>query len=250
MKVKLSGSCNLRVMDRIISDDVPSFKIHQRPVNYKWEIIDGKFYNEKEFEVVLVPQYTGIYPLPEIEIYYFDTEEKDYRNVIIPSQEIIVEESRNEQDILDANYNMEIVIEQVFADYKVRQDDEYYVLKKKYLYYLLIIVFALLSLSLSIRLFINYFNDKKEKEGLQKVYRKIKKSTDVDELYNLFNELIKAKYNISIKANERSIIRDKIKDDKLLKDLFSIMDYYENNKEKNLKMFKDCILNFYNVMYE
>lgn len=246
LKVKLSGTCNLQGMDRIIYDEIPGFFVHQHSVHYKREIINGEYYNEKEFEVTLIPRNAGKYSFPEIKIDYFDPEKKDYKSVFIPALEIdINNHKQGNNDTVDSN--MEIVIEQVFDGGKSRQlsDYEYFIFKKQYFYNLLIVILLLLSFFLIIKVCIKYCKNKKSGDELREIYRKIKKASDIDELYNLFNELIKIKYNISIKASERSIIKDKIRDNKLLAGVFRIMDCYEDKKEREVGKIRIDILNFY-----
>ncbi|MGM0502255.1 MAG: hypothetical protein ACQERJ_06965, partial [Bacillota bacterium] len=72
-------------------------------------------------------------------------------------------------------------------------------------------------------------------------YRKIKKASSDQELYDCLNQLLKAKYGVSLKADTRQKIKNKIIDKKVSEKVFSVMDYMEyqryggEKKELDLK---------------
>ena len=250
LKLRLKGSCNLNLIERISINKVPGFNIYQHSTNYFYEVFDGNYYNEKEFEIIFVPVKAGVHQIPAIEIDYFDTEKEEYSTLRIPSTEVevmasdkdnnLVEMDNQEEEDLSYQEKDEILIRQVF-DSKNNYDD-YYNLKKSTVHNIIsgFIIFVLLTLAFIY--LIKTVKNLRNKDQIKDLYKKIKKTSDIEELYNLFNELVNLKYKISIKASSNEKIQKRIKDENLVKVIMEIVDYYENENERTTKELKSKIL--------
>ena len=71
---------------------------------------------------------------------------------------------------------------------------------------------------------------------------------DIHDIYNLFNAMIKHRYNLSLKASSQSVIRSSFPDYKLGIQVAGVMDYMESPKvyEENGHIYlKDSIKKIY-----
>ncbi|GAG83484.1 unnamed protein product, partial [marine sediment metagenome] len=64
----------------------------------------------------------------------------------------------------------------------------------------------------------------------QVLYKECMQANDPTEIYNYFNSMIKHVYSISIKANTRNIITNRLEDSELTDHVMEIMDYMEQGK--------------------
>ncbi len=90
LDLNIYGEGNLELLDTLPIESNSSFNIFQNAGEYKEEIHNGKYYNEKNYEIALVPKIDGELETPEIKIPYFDTKNGDYKYLVIPSKKIKV----------------------------------------------------------------------------------------------------------------------------------------------------------------
>ncbi|MBC2850053.1 BatD family protein [Cetobacterium sp. 8H] len=90
LTLKLYGSGNLELLDKIYNENNQNFNIFESVKKYDENIAEGKYYNEKTFEIAFIPKQNGEQETPELKIPYFNTKNSKYEYLIIPSQKINV----------------------------------------------------------------------------------------------------------------------------------------------------------------
>lgn len=112
LNIKLSGLGNLELLDKLTNGSNSNWTIYETNKNYREDIIEGKYFNEKNYEVAFIPKKSGKISTPEIKISYFNTEEKKYEELVIPSKEIIVTENTSDFSKSKENIDTNISVEQ------------------------------------------------------------------------------------------------------------------------------------------
>lgn len=90
LTLKLYGNGNLSSLQRIIPNENKNFTTYETIKDYTANIIDGNFNNTKTVEIAFIPKKIGKLEIPEIIIPYFNTVDKKYENLVIPSKVIEV----------------------------------------------------------------------------------------------------------------------------------------------------------------
>lgn len=248
LEVTLSGNCDLDNFRNIIQNEIPNFSVYETEKNSYEDIEEHEYTSKKEFEIILVPEKTGELEIGAINISYFDTGTKTYKNIEIPGTTITVtgDISQFQQDTdtptsLDVE---QIKIEQI--SYK-NKDNNYMTLTfKKSTFYILLIVLAIMATITFVITFISRSRKKIDK-NLNSMYKQINKSSDIKEIYNIFNDMIKYSLNLSIKASTKAIIEEKLDPYAISSNVLEIIDCIEN-KNNNLATIKGKINQFYKIL--
>ena len=93
LNITISGSVNLDTLDKIFTQNIEDFNIFENVKGFNEDIKDGRYEAVKNFEVAFIPKKTGKLITPEVKIPYFNTKDKKFEELIIPSKEISVEGS-------------------------------------------------------------------------------------------------------------------------------------------------------------
>lgn len=101
LNLKLLGEGNLEQLDKIVALADSKFTIYDSVKEYKESIVDGKFYNEKTYEVAFIPRLTGKVKIPDIKINYFNTESKTYEELVIKGKEVNISGTPNVQKVIE-----------------------------------------------------------------------------------------------------------------------------------------------------
>lgn len=240
LNVTASGNCNLDGLKEIIQGDLPGFTVYQTEKNSEEGVGEnGQYHAAKEFEIILVPKDGGNLTIDPISIPYFNPETGAYERSEIQGTTITVKgENPLAQAVggnATANYtpSVETVkIEQV--NYNL-QDQRYLTvqLDKNILFIGLAVLLILLILTAVYFWFRAY---RKRLDGnLLTLYRKIKASNSRDEVYRLFNDMMKYKYNISLKSSTRNNVAARLADVDFADSVLEIMNYMENEKFRSDK---------------
>jgi len=255
LHVTASGNCNLDNLKEIISGDIPGFSVYQTSGNTEESIEDNKYKAQKEFEVILVPKANGDIKIEPIYISYFNPDTHSYERVEIPGTIIKVKgeapqtqffaqaDGRSEQPVIET-----VKIEQI--NYKPI-DEGYLIIeiKKEYLYWGLAGTVILILTVISF--FLMYSHMKNKDNKLQELYKQLMKSDNESDVYNLFNNMIKHVFNVSLKANSKDMIANKIKDDRFTGPILEIVDYMENEKYRSgtdIKYLKNKVEEIYKLI--
>lgn len=232
LKVKLSGSCNLDNLEKIMPDSIPGISIYETEKNRQEEIQNGRYFASREFEIIIVPDRIGEIKIPAVEIPYFNPLSEEYESVMIEGTEIQVNgEMEAFNQTTEINQTLEpketVRIEQV--NYAPANNDYLLIqIKRTHLRTALYILVIVIVLALII--FLSYRYWRKTDDRLRELFKKVKKENDETELFNLLNEMIKYRFDLSLKAVSRERLKSEIKDKEILDNLLQFMDYVENNR--------------------
>lgn len=255
LNVILSGDCDLAGIKKIIKGDIPGFSAYETEKNTQESIDEGQFSARKEFEIVLVPEKTGDIKIDPVYISYFNPESGSYERAEIPGTTIKVSgnmpvgQSGIGSTSSSDPYEVQTVkIEQV----SYNSENEGYLtfrLKKAYLLIGLVVAAILLIIAAAVVLLLLF--RKKYDKNLLDMYRQLKNAQDQNEIYNIFNNMIKYCFNLSLKASPRNLIADRLSGFELAGSVIEIMDYVENKNNaspKDSTYLKNKITEVYNKL--
>jgi hypothetical protein len=249
LNVTASGSCNLEVLDKIIPDAIPGFSVYETEKDIEEKIENNEYIAKKEFEIILVPETNGEIKIEPIYISYFNPETGSYEQAEISGTTIMVhgEAPAAQNQVTDGTGpNLTVKVDQV----SYRPNMEGYItinLKKDKL---LTAVYALIALlAAGIAGYFFYFYRKKNQKEINELYKKMKKSSDENEIYSLLNTLIKNYFGISIKASTRDAINERLAGYGLAIPVLEVVEYFESKEalpDRNPSILKKKIKDIYN----
>ncbi|TDX52740.1 oxygen tolerance protein BatD [Orenia marismortui] len=237
LNVKLSGNVNLDSVENIFGDKISGFEAYQTEKDNKEEVRGMEYYTEKDFDIILVPNKKGKLEIPEIKIAYFNPQSQKYEYAKIKKSTIEVSggegKGDDDQNLIDDSQsnNKEVIkITQINDQSNTDTNEEYYSFRIKKFYLKIAVIILTVTVLLLIIIIILRRNKLKKDNNLAKIYEKIRKEDNEDKIYNLLNQMIKYRFNISLKANSKHEISNKIDDIDLLRELYEIIDYMENKR--------------------
>lgn len=232
LRVTASGNCSLDSLTRIFNDDVAGFSVYETQKSTEEKVENNQYQARKEFEIILVPETNGEITIDPVSVTCFNPETGTYEKAEIPGTSILVrgEAPAVRGPVQSGTGSVETVrIEQV--SYNTGSDGYLTIqLKKTTLTAALWIFGGLLVLGLAIFLFL--FWQKRSSTAHDELYRKIRKSADPNEIYNLFNEMMKTCFRISLKADTRDTICSRLSAYGLDAQVLEIQDILEGKKTK------------------
>ena len=86
--VTASGNVNLDGLKKVFSGSVPGFAVYETQKNSAEFVRDGQYYAQKDFDVIMVPQRPGTVEVAPVTISYFNPETEQYERAEIPGQVI------------------------------------------------------------------------------------------------------------------------------------------------------------------
>jgi len=229
------GNCNLDGLQSIINREIPGISVYETQKNMTESVEDNRYYSQKAFEAILVPERTGVFNVAPISISYFNTITEKYEKVEIPGANIEVLGDMPQPGNYGGSFagNIEtLAINQV--NYANANDGYFTVQMKKEWVYAMLAGFAA-SIILAAAFIWLFSNRKKQNQELKSLYRQLMGAKDINEAYNLFNAMIKHCYNISLKSSSRNMIRMSLPDAELAEQVTHIMDYIENSQNHDEK---------------
>ena len=210
LEAKLSGSCNLDGLKKIINGGIPGFSVYET-LKYTGESVEsGQYHARKEFDLVLVPERNGDFALKPVAISYFDPVAGAYKVAEIPVATIRVWGEMPLDSGTDGTAVGSIETIQINqVNYSASSDDYFTVQIRKEV--LLVVLIALIVLiGLIAGLVWMFYNKKKRQPVLHSLYKQLTATVDVNEIYNLFNEMVKFCFAVNLKACSRSVIRTRL----------------------------------------
>lgn len=230
LNVTASGNCNLEILDKIIRDELPGFSVYETVKDTKESIENNKYNAEKKFEIILVPEKNGELEIKPINISYFDTESETYAKAEIPGTTVTVTGEVPVDDKNESTDKGPVSIEKVTIDQvNYNTDDEGYVtikMNRNHLFValaILIVLVVLVVLLLCIRA-----RHKKEDKNLHNIYKRLKNTKDENGLYNILNDMIKYRYDISLKASSKDTVKSVIQEHGIIDLIIEVINYMEN----------------------
>lgn len=227
----LSGNCNLDSQKTGIIGKIAGFSVYETQKNTVESAENNKYYVQKDFEAVLVPEKNGVLEIPPIFISYFNPVTEKYEKAEIPGitvnvlGDIPVPGPGGGQ----AAANETLIIDQVnYAESK----NGFFIfqIKKETVYKISAGLAAALVFSAAL---IKYTaKRKKQNPALKSLYRKLNGAKDINEIYSLFCSMVKYRYNLSLKASSKNIVQSRIQNESTASMLTEIMDYMESESAK------------------
>ena len=247
LQAAASGSCNLDGMQKIISGEPPEFTVYETLKNTVETVQDNRYHVQKSFDVIFVPEKTGDLDVAPVSISYFNPVTEKYEKAEIPGvtvrvlgdMPLLANDEGSGQAAIET-----VKIEQVnYADANVG----YFTIqmKKQAVYAVLTGLAIMLVLTAVMFWLISY--RKKQDPVLKTLYRQLMGSQDINEIYNLFNAMIKHCCKLSLKASSQNIVLGSLPDASLAAQVAGIMDYMESNEEKGHVYLKDKIKGIYHI---
>ncbi|MCL2814838.1 MAG: BatD family protein [Oscillospiraceae bacterium] len=247
--VNLSGNCNLDVLKNDIVGEIPGFSVYETSKNTVESFENNKYHIQKDFEAILVPEKNGVLEISPIFISYFNSVTEKYEKAEIPGAAVTVLGDMPQP--INSNQipaNETLIINQV--KYTETKND-YFTFQIKKETALFISAGLVLLVIFSIGLIRYISKNKKQNPALKSMYKKLKTAKDTNEIYLLFNSMIKSCYNFSLKANSKSTVRENFSDSDLAFKITEVMDYMESEKtnDKNARnhlknkikeIYRDC----------
>ncbi len=210
LKVELFGEVNLDSLQSIVENKYSDFNVYESLVESSEDIINEKYMGKKVFEIAFIPKKSGILKTPEIKIPYFDPILKEYKEYVIESREIEVENdilgvttSTNQNNYSNTNSSSNSPIEKVTINI-IPETKEV----NKINYTLLFIAGGIIIIQ-GVIIGQLFYKNKKIKNGevdYKKILDKMEKSKSDKEFYNLYCEYMKEKYNFSPKSQIGNLI--------------------------------------------
>lgn len=204
LSVKISGNVNLDSLEKIVTKQFNDFNIFETLKNKNESITSGEYYNEKSFDIALIPKKSGNLTVPEITIPYFDTEMKAYKFLVIPSKEIKVSGNSSiplgNQTVTPSNVtlNNETVENKPLEEIKIETLSDVDVDSNRENNYMIIGLIILVMVEGGI---IIYLLSKKNKKSTSLDINELKRAKDDKEFYEAYCNFMKRKYNFSPKVH-------------------------------------------------
>lgn len=238
LKVRLKGHANLELVDKIFHSPIEGFRIFENPLEIKEEIVNNRYYAEKEFEIILVPLDEQVKRIPDIIIPYFDPFKKEYKTAISRGEKInVIGTSLNINHENNTRKDKELI--------KINTINQ--ISEKKYNKHLinLIIFQFFLIFFLIFLLFKDKIRGVKNEKNSKYYISKINKAKNTREIYDLLNLLLKEEYNISL----GSIGLNNLKNNNTIpKELIEILIKLEEDLYGNLKVNNDFKKELVNIL--
>lgn len=210
--VKFSGNVNLNYLEKIVEEKNKNFNIYSSVSNESEKIISGEYYGTKDFEIAFIPKKTGEIRTPEINVPYFDTKDKKYKNFKIPSRKITVTGSYTDKNynsekisnnkINTSKYENKLPKKEIIVSSILEKRDTKKVDKRD----ILIGMLLLISLGEGIWIFKLIIDKKNDRKEYKDLFKKMLKSFSNKELYEFYSLYMKEKYNFSPKAQFEDIL--------------------------------------------
>jgi len=214
---------------------------------------DNQYYVNKEFELILVPERPGTLEIPPISISYFNPVTGRYETAEIPGTLIEVLGDMTHFNNNIGNHSQfspfeTIIINQV--NYTDANENYFTIQLRRGTVYGILVGVAVLFVFAAILIWFIKTNKKSDPE-LKSLYKQLLGAKDINEIYSLFNAMIKHCYNLSLKANSQSIVRNSLPDSRIVAITTEIMDYMESSNAKDEKgsvHLKEKVINVYKLI--
>ena len=249
LTVTASGNCNLDGLKKIFTTSPPGFKVYETQKNTAESVTNNQYTAQKDFEIILVPEKTGAINIAPISISYFDPKSEKYRQAEIAGVTIeVLGEIPIQQSSTGVGQATSLETVKVTQVNYTDTNEGYFtiLLNKQILFKVLIGLTALLIMAVVlIRLLIK----RKQQDSVMKsLYRQLLATQDINEAYNLFSEIIKHRYNMSIKAIPKNAVLNGLPQPDVAAQVADIMDYMESDVEKEYFCLRDKVKGVYRII--
>jgi len=223
----VKGACNLDAL-KGIAGDVPGFSAYETQRRFAESADDYRYTAEKTFEIILVPEKTGEAEIKPVEINFFNPQSGKYETATLPGARINVRGDMPEPARLTTTPETVRIAQVSYGN----NDAGYYNVRvKQTTGKIILAAFVLLVLIIACALF--FVRGSKAKDPLKDLYRQINKTKDARDAYELFNEMVRRRYNISLKASSREMIKNRLPDENIAEKITDIMVFMESAEARD-----------------
>ena len=238
LNIKISGDANLDALEKIVTSQFNDFNIFESFKGEDERVENGKYYAEKSFELALIPKKSGEIDTPEIKIPYFNTQDKKYEFLIIPSKKIdVIGSSSSPQTTIPIENTTHVtkntppvsttlIPEEIRIDTVTEKDNSNNIFDNKLIIGLIILVIIEGGI-------IIYLLTKKDKKIEFKDFSELKSAKNDKEFYEAYCNFMKKNYNFSPKVHL---------EDRLVK-LGLSKDFIEINRELETSYYNNSPIN-------
>lgn len=238
LNIKISGDANLDALEKIITSQFNDFNIFESFKGEDEKVENGKYYAEKSFELALIPKKSGEINTPEIKIPYFNTQDKKYEFLIIPSKKIdVIGSSSSPQATIPIENTTHVtknttpvsttlIPEEIRIDTVTEKDNSNNIFDNN-------LIIGLIILAIIEGGIIIYLLTKKDKKIESKDFSELKSAKNDKEFYEAYCNFMKKNYNFSPKVHL---------EDRLVK-LGLSKDFIEINRELETSYYNNSPIN-------
>lgn len=238
LNIKISGDANLDALEKIVTSQFNDFNIFESFKGEDERVENGKYYAEKSFELALIPKKSGEINTPEIKIPYFNTQNKKYEFLIIPSKKIdVIGSSSSPQATIPIENTTHVtknttpvsttlIPEEIRIDTVTEKDNSNNIFDNK-------LIIGLIILAIIEGGIIIYLLTKKDKKIEFKDFSELKSAKNDKEFYEAYCNFMKKNYNFSPKVHL---------EDRLVK-LGLSKDFIEINRELETSYYNNSPIN-------
>lgn len=238
LNIKISGDANLDALEKIITSQFNDFNIFESFKGEDEKVENGKYYAEKSFELALIPKKSGKIDTPEIKIPYFNTQDKKYEFLIIPSKKIdVIGSSSSPQATIPIENTTHVtknttpvsttlIPEEIRIDTVTEKDNSNNIFDNN-------LIIGLIILAIIEGGIIIYLLTKKDKKIESKDFSELKSAKNDKEFYEAYCNFMKKNYNFSPKVHL---------EDRLVK-LGLSKDFIEINRELETSYYNNSPIN-------
>lgn len=238
LNIKISGDANLDALEKIVTSQFNDFNIFESFKGEDERVENGKYYAEKSFELALIPKKSGEINTPEIKIPYFNTQNKKYEFLIIPSKKIdVIGSSSSPQATIPIENTTHVtknttpvsttlIPEEIRIDTVTEKDNSNNIFDNN-------LIIGLIILAIIEGGIIIYLLTKKDKKIESKDFSELKSAKNDKEFYEAYCNFMKKNYNFSPKVHL---------EDRLVK-LGLSKDFIEINRELETSYYNNSPIN-------
>lgn len=238
LNIKISGDANLDALEKIVTSQFNDFNIFESFKGEDERVENGKYYAEKSFELALIPKKSGEIDTPEIKIPYFNTQDKKYEFLIIPSKKIdVIGSSSSPQATIPIENTTHVtkntppvsttlIPEEIRIDTVTEKDNSNNIFDNN-------LIIGLIILAIIEGGIIIYLLTKKDKKIESKDFSELKSAKNDKEFYEAYCNFMKKNYNFSPKVHL---------EDRLVK-LGLSKDFIEINRELETSYYNNSPIN-------
>ena len=238
LNIKISGDANLDALEKIITSQFNDFNIFESFKGEDERVENGKYYAEKSFELALIPKKSGEINTPEIKIPYFNTQNKKYEFLIIPSKKIdVIGSSSSPQATIPIENTTHVtknttpvsttlIPEEIRIDTVTEKNNSNNIFDNN-------LIIGLIILAIIEGGIIIYLLTKKDKKIESKDFSELKSAKNDKEFYEAYCNFMKKNYNFSPKVHL---------EDRLVK-LGLSKDFIEINRELETSYYNNSPIN-------
>ena len=238
LNIKISGDANLDALEKIVTSQFNDFNIFESFKGEDERVENEKYYAEKSFELALIPKKSGEIDTPEIKIPYFNTQDKKYEFLIIPSKKIdVIGSSSSPQTTIPIENTTHVtkntppvsttlIPEEIRIDTVTEKNNSNNIFDNN-------LIIGLIILAIIEGGIIIYLLTKKDKKIESKDFSELKSAKNDKEFYEAYCNFMKKNYNFSPKVHL---------EDRLVK-LGLSKDFVEINRELETSYYNNSPIN-------